>query len=94
MRYGVTAAQEILVLLVKVRILVSQQRNSPNRRVFFILYTMISETLYSRHDLESGVCESCGEYSDEILKGDGRCIDCIETELFYEMTMRMKPDDD
>jgi hypothetical protein len=55
---------------------------------------MISETLYSRHDLESGVCESCGEHSNEILKGDGRCIDCIETELFYEMTMRMRPDDD
>lgn len=55
---------------------------------------MISETLYSRHDLESGVCESCGEYSDEILKGDGRCLDCIETELFYEMTMRMRSDND
>jgi hypothetical protein len=61
---------------------------------FFIFTHMISETLYSRHDLESGVCESCGEHSNEILKGDGRCIDCIETELFYEMTMRMRPDDD
>lgn len=29
----------------------------------------------------------CGEKSNEILKGDGRCIDCIEAEKFYEMTM-------
>lgn len=45
------------------------------------------ETIYSRHELRSGKCHSCGEYSDEILKGDGRCIDCIEAEKFYEMTM-------
>lgn len=45
------------------------------------------ETIYSRCDLRSGKCHSCGERSDEILKGDGRCIDCIEAEKFYEMTM-------
>ena len=50
---------------------------------------MITETTYSPYDLESGTCISCGEKSDEILIGDGRCVDCIETELFYKMTMNM-----
>lgn len=48
---------------------------------------MIEETIYSPYDLEYGECSSCGELSDEILKGDGRCLDCIESEKFYEMTM-------
>ena len=48
---------------------------------------MITETTYSLSDLESGVCISCGEKSNEILIGDGRCVDCIECELFYKMTM-------
>ena len=50
---------------------------------------MITETTYSSHDLESGTCISCGEKSNEILIGDGRCVDCIECELFYKMTMNM-----
>lgn len=50
---------------------------------------MITETTFSREDLESGTCISCGEKSDEILIGDGRCVDCIETEIFYKMTMNM-----
>lgn len=49
---------------------------------------MITETTYGSADLESGVCISCGEKSDEILIGDGRCVDCIECELFYKMTMQ------
>lgn len=48
---------------------------------------MITETTFGPCDLESGTCISCGEKSDEILIGDGRCIDCIETALFYRMTM-------
>ena len=47
---------------------------------------MITETTYGPYDLESGNCISCGEKSDEILIG--RCIDCIECELFYKMTMQ------
>ena len=48
---------------------------------------MISETIYTPDELTHGICTSCGEESDEILKGDGRCIDCIESDNFYEMTM-------
>ena len=50
---------------------------------------MITETTFSREDLESGTCISCGEKSDEILIGDGRCVDCIECALFYKMTINM-----
>lgn len=49
---------------------------------------MIIETTYGPYDLESGTCISCGEKSDEILIGDGRCIDCIELEIFYNITMQ------
>jgi hypothetical protein len=52
---------------------------------------MIYETLYSHSDLEFGVCRECGQHSHEILKGDGRCVECIDAALFYEMTMLMKP---
>ena len=48
------------------------------------LYT---ETIYHKSDLRNGVCKSCGEHSEEILIGDGRCIDCIEEQKFYEATM-------
>lgn len=48
---------------------------------------MIAEETYSYNDLESGTCRCCGEQSDEILKDDGRCIDCIEKEKFIGMTM-------
>lgn len=49
---------------------------------------MNSETIYSNRDLEKGKCTCCGEKSSEILIGDGRCIDCIEEEKFYEETMK------
>lgn len=49
---------------------------------------MIEETIYSEFDLEHGICKSCSEESDEILIGDGRCIDCIEEQKFYEKTMK------
>lgn len=48
---------------------------------------MITETTYSENELHSGKCSSCGDQSNEILNGDGRCLDCIEAEKFYEMTM-------
>lgn len=45
---------------------------------------MREETTYCPSDLEEGECISCREESNEILKRDGRCIDCIEEEKFYE----------
>lgn len=48
---------------------------------------MITETTYYPDDLRHGVCRSCAEESDEILKGDGRCVGCIEEERFINMTM-------
>ena len=36
-----------------------------------------------------GICESCGEESDEIDHNSGMCIDCIETARFYQESMQM-----
>lgn len=49
---------------------------------------MIETRTYHCNELKTGICSSCGEHSHEILIGDGRCLDCIETELFYEETMQ------
>lgn len=49
---------------------------------------MIHEIDYHPSELTWGVCSICGEESDEILIGDGRCIDCIEEERFYNETMK------
>ncbi|WP_395075350.1 hypothetical protein [Flavobacterium sp.] len=49
---------------------------------------MKTETTYSDSDLDRGKCSCCGDISDEILIEDGRCIECIEEEIFYESTMR------
>lgn len=51
--------------------------------------TMKTETIYTPEELEWGVCSCCGDETDEILIGDGRCIDCIEDEKFYIETMRV-----
>jgi len=48
---------------------------------------MKEEITYSPQDLKKGKCTSCGEKSKEILIGDGRCIDCIEEQKFFERTM-------
>ena len=48
---------------------------------------MIIETTYTPEDLQHGICTCCSEESDEILIGDGRCIDCIEEEKFFDATM-------
>ena len=45
-------------------------------------------TTYEWHELEEGKCTSCDEKSDEIVEWDGRCIDCIEEEKFYNETMK------
>ena len=53
------------------------------------IYNMpVLETNYSIFDLSTEVCTSCCELSEEILIGDGRCIDCIEEQKFYEETMK------
>jgi hypothetical protein len=45
------------------------------------------ETVYEPCDLKKGKCKSCKEWSKEIVIGDGRCIDCIETEKFINETI-------
>ncbi len=49
---------------------------------------MIKTRTYQNHELTNGVCSSCGKHSHEILIGDGRCIDCIKADRFYEETMQ------
>lgn len=49
---------------------------------------MTTETNYDFSDLEEGKCTCCSEISTEILIGDGRCIDCIEDEKFFNETMK------
>ncbi len=46
------------------------------------------KTDYSEFELDKAKCTCCGDISDEILIEDGRCIECIEDEKFYEATMR------
>jgi hypothetical protein len=46
------------------------------------------ETIYAEYELTDGKCTCCSEDSGEILIGDGRCIDCIEEQKFYELTMK------
>ncbi|WP_190304355.1 hypothetical protein [Flavobacterium branchiophilum] len=49
---------------------------------------MVTQTTYSQSELDKGKCTCCGEISDEILIEDGRCIECIEDEKFYDLTMQ------
>ena len=49
---------------------------------------MVSETIYNAGDLIYGVCERCGEESNEIDPNTGWCIDCIEEEKFYRESMK------
>lgn len=49
---------------------------------------MVIETTYKINDLTYGICKSCGEKSNEIVIGDGRCLDCLEADNFYEITMK------
>lgn len=52
---------------------------------------MIQETIYNPNDLKRGKCRCYGELSNEILIGDGRCVECIEEEKFIEETMKQAP---
>lgn len=49
---------------------------------------MIEEVTYYPEDLMYGVCECCGEESDEIDINTGICIDCLDEQRFYEMSMK------
>lgn len=49
---------------------------------------MVYETTYSTDDLLYGICEMCGEESNEIDPDTGWCIDCIEEEKFYHESMK------
>ena len=48
---------------------------------------MIEERIYYREDLHHGICSHCEIESDEIT-ADGRCVDCVEDEIFFENTMK------
>jgi len=52
---------------------------------------MIEERNYNTEDLMHGICECCGEESDEIDPDTGWCVDCIEAERFYTETMKYEP---
>jgi len=45
------------------------------------------ERIYNKDDLRKGKCSCCNEKSNEILIDDGRCINCIEEEYFFQQTM-------
>ncbi len=41
------------------------------------------ERTYDKNELIQGKCSCCSEYSDEIVAGAGKCVDCIfEIEAF------------
>lgn len=50
------------------------------------------ETFYDFTELTTGICSCCGEASHEILKGDGRCVDCIEEDLFIRESFSQHED--
>lgn len=43
-------------------------------------------TTYSWDELTHGSCTCCGQISDEIVKTDGRRVDCIEDEKLFELS--------
>lgn len=45
---------------------------------------------FSDDEIKNGICESCGEESDEIIIDDehSRCFDCYCADDFYEETMK------
>jgi hypothetical protein len=51
---------------------------------------MIVEVTYQSSDLYRGKCSNCGEWTTTLVKGEGRCIDCIEDERFFDETMKIK----
>jgi hypothetical protein len=49
---------------------------------------MESETTYHPSELKRGKCKNCKEWSKEIVISDGRCVECIEEEKFFNETMK------
>ena len=49
---------------------------------------MMIERIYHAKDLTHGICNLCGEESNEIIVGEDICVDCYEAELFYQVTMK------
>jgi hypothetical protein len=49
---------------------------------------MIEKKTYYPSELKKDKCKSCREISNEIVIGDGRCVDCIEEEKFFNETMK------
>lgn len=47
---------------------------------------MRRDIIYNKNYLKHGVCRCCKK-SRNIIKGDGRCIGCIEEELFIQSTI-------
>lgn len=43
---------------------------------------------YSEWELETGICKCCSDESDEIVKGTGRCVDCINDIAFMEFELK------
>ena len=41
---------------------------------------MKTKKTYKKSELTEGVCFKCGEYTDKLLKKDGRCVYCYEEE--------------
>ena len=49
---------------------------------------MKTETTFNSTELTTGVCTCCDEESNEIVIGDGQCVDCYMMNEFYEETMK------
>ena len=45
---------------------------------------MMTTVTYDPTELKRGKCTCCGERSSQIVKDDGRCVDCIEEAMFIE----------
>lgn len=48
------------------------------------------EVQFNKKDLIFGKCRCCGESSDEIIRQDGRCIDCFTEEQFELQTQKKR----
>ena len=40
----------------------------------------MAKKTWRKSQLTEGLCFRCGEYTDKIIKNDGRCIHCYEAE--------------
>jgi hypothetical protein len=51
---------------------------------------MTTDTAYYPDDLKHGTCKCCGETSNEIVKGENLCADCLEEIKFLEACYEAK----